>query len=68
MAVGKPLLFGQEIRISWAFQKEQRDELGTHFHVFVGDLGPDVTDSMLLQVCFFPCVSRLHPRSSLTVT
>ncbi|KFM27801.1 Nucleolysin TIAR [Auxenochlorella protothecoides] len=45
--VGKPVLFGQEVRINWAFQKEQREELGNHVHVFVGDLAADVTDAML---------------------
>lgn len=49
--VGKPVMFGQPLRISWAFQKEQREELGQHTHIFVGDLGADVTDEVLVQVC-----------------
>ena len=32
------MLFGQEARVNWAFQKEQKEEVATHFHVFVGDL------------------------------
>lgn len=28
----------QEARINWAFQKEQKEEVANHFHVFVGDL------------------------------
>lgn len=48
--MGKPVLFGQEVRINWAFQKEQREELGNHVHVFVGDLAADVTDAMLAAV------------------
>jgi hypothetical protein len=36
--VAKTVLFGQEARINWAFQKEQKEEVAHHFHVFVGDL------------------------------
>ena len=36
--VGKAVLYGQEARINWAFQKEQREEVANHVHVFVGDL------------------------------
>ncbi len=28
----------QEARVNWAFQKEQKEEVANHFHVFVGDL------------------------------
>ncbi|PSC75397.1 oligouridylate-binding 1-like [Micractinium conductrix] len=45
--VNKNVLFGQEVRVNWAFQKEQKEEVANHFHVFVGDLSSDVTDAML---------------------
>lgn len=52
--VHKVLLFGQEMRVNWAFQKEQQEEVAAHVHVFVGDLSPDVSDAVLLaafQAC-----------------
>jgi nucleolysin TIA-1/TIAR len=42
------VLFGQEIRVNWAFKKEASDEAVNHVHIFVGDLAPDVTDAVLL--------------------
>jgi nucleolysin TIA-1/TIAR len=41
-------IFGQQIKANWALQKDKEDELGSHHHVFVGDLSPDVTDAVLL--------------------
>jgi RNA recognition motif-containing protein len=41
------VLFGQEMRVNWAFQSHQREDTSTHWHVFVGDLGQDVTDAVL---------------------
>ena len=38
--VAHTVLFGQEARVNWAFQVEQKEEVATHFHVFVGDLSP----------------------------
>lgn len=37
IAFSKPRLL-QEARVNWAFQKEQKEEVANHFHVFVGDL------------------------------
>ena len=28
----------QEARVNWAFQKDQREDTSSHFHIFVGDL------------------------------
>lgn len=39
-----------QVRINWAFQKEAKEEQGSHVHVFVGDLSSDVTDATLHQV------------------
>ncbi|PRW50946.1 oligouridylate-binding 1-like [Chlorella sorokiniana] len=52
--VNKTILFGQEARVNWAFQKEQKEEVANHFHVFVGDLSSDVTDAML-HAAFSAC-------------
>lgn len=41
------VLFGQEMRVNWAFQSHQREDTSAHWHVFVGDLGQDVTDAVL---------------------
>ncbi|KAI8472361.1 MAG: hypothetical protein J3K34DRAFT_519833 [Monoraphidium minutum] len=40
-------LFGQEMRVNWAFQSHQREDTSGHWHLFVGDLGQDVTDAVL---------------------
>lgn len=39
----------QEVRVNWAFQKDQREDTTAHFHIFVGDLSTEVTDRMLLE-------------------
>ena len=46
--VNKAMLFGQEIRVNWAFLKEQPEEVASLIHIFVGDLAPDVTDAVLM--------------------
>jgi nucleolysin TIA-1/TIAR len=46
--VNKALIFGQEMRVNWAFQKEVQEEVASHIHIFVGDLSPDVGDATLL--------------------
>ena len=33
------VLFGQEMRVNWAFQSHQREDTSNHWHVFIGDLG-----------------------------
>lgn len=43
------VLYNQELRVNWAFQKEQAEDTSAHFHVFVGDLGVDVSDFSLRQ-------------------
>ena len=39
----------QEVRVNWAFQKDQREDTTAHFHIFVGDLSSEVTDRTLLE-------------------
>jgi len=41
-------IFDTEIRVNWAYQGTQNKEDTTnHFHVFVGDLSPEVNDEVL---------------------
>ncbi|KAE8689888.1 Oligouridylate-binding protein 1A [Hibiscus syriacus] len=40
-------LFGQPIKVNWAYASGQREDSSGHFNIFVGDLSPEVTDAML---------------------
>ncbi|GAA5842001.1 hypothetical protein JCM9279_002752 [Rhodotorula babjevae] len=42
-------IFDMEIRVNWAYQNTnlQKEDLTNHFHLFCGDLSPEVTDSVL---------------------
>jgi nucleolysin TIA-1/TIAR len=41
-------IFDTEIRVNWAYQGQQnKEDTSGHFHVFVGDLSPEVTDEVL---------------------
>ena len=41
-------VFDQEIKVNWAYTNNaQREDTSHHFHVFVGDLAPEVDDSTL---------------------
>jgi len=43
-------IFDTEIRVNWAYQGTQNKEDTTgHFHVFVGDLSPEVNDEVLAK-------------------
>ncbi|CAK9150102.1 unnamed protein product [Ilex paraguariensis] len=44
-------LFGQPIKVNWAYASGQREDTSSHFNIFVGDLSPEVTDAMLFA-CF----------------
>ncbi|KAJ0895749.1 putative RNA recognition motif domain, nucleotide-binding alpha-beta plait domain superfamily [Helianthus annuus] len=44
-------LFGQPIKVNWAYASGQREDTSGHFNIFVGDLSPEVTDAML-YTCF----------------
>jgi nucleolysin TIA-1/TIAR len=39
----------QEVRVNWAFQKEQHEDTSAHFHIFVGDISNEVNDRMLFD-------------------
>ncbi|KAG9159028.1 hypothetical protein Leryth_018575 [Lithospermum erythrorhizon] len=51
-------LFGQPIKVNWAYVSGQKEDTTDHYHIFVGDLSPEVTDQAL-HVCFsgFPSLS-----------
>lgn len=43
-------IFDTEIRVNWAYQGQQNKEDTTgHYHVFVGDLSPEVSDDVLAK-------------------
>ncbi|GAB4841958.1 Oligouridylate-binding protein 1B [Ancistrocladus abbreviatus] len=44
-------LFGQPIKVNWAYTSGQREDTSNHYNIFVGDLSPEVTDAMLFA-CF----------------
>lgn len=46
-------LFGQPIKVNWAYASSQREDTTNHFNIFVGDLSPEVTDATLFA-CFSP--------------
>ncbi|KAJ6824014.1 oligouridylate-binding protein 1-like [Iris pallida] len=51
-------LFGQPIKVNWAYASGQREDTSGHYNIFVGDLSPEITDSTLFT-CFsvFPSCS-----------
>ncbi|ONK61133.1 uncharacterized protein A4U43_C08F26580 [Asparagus officinalis] len=44
-------LFGQPIKVNWAYASSQREDTSGHFNIFVGDLSPEITDNALFA-CF----------------
>ncbi|XP_024924666.1 oligouridylate-binding protein 1 isoform X1 [Ziziphus jujuba] len=44
-------LFGQPIKVNWAYTSSQREDTSGHHNIFVGDLSPEVTDATL-YACF----------------
>ncbi|KAK8846676.1 hypothetical protein IAR55_005763 [Kwoniella newhampshirensis] len=43
-------IFDAEIRVNWAYQGQQnKEDTQHHFHVFVGDLSPEVNDEVLAK-------------------
>ncbi|EIN13559.1 hypothetical protein PUNSTDRAFT_117298 [Punctularia strigosozonata HHB-11173 SS5] len=41
-------IFDTEIRVNWAYQGNQnKEDTSNHYHVFVGDLSPEVNDEVL---------------------
>ncbi|KAG6649411.1 hypothetical protein I3843_07G206300 [Carya illinoinensis] len=44
-------LYGQALKVNWAYTSNQREDTSGHFNVFVGDLSAEVTDATLFA-CF----------------
>ncbi|KAI0048398.1 polyadenylate-binding protein [Auriscalpium vulgare] len=43
-------IFDTEIRVNWAYQGQQnKEDTSNHYHVFVGDLSPEVNDEILAK-------------------
>ncbi|KAL2653903.1 hypothetical protein R1flu_022031 [Riccia fluitans] len=40
-------MFGQAIKVNWAYASGQREDTTGHYNIFVGDLSPEVTDATL---------------------
>ena len=38
-----------QVRVNWAFQKDQREDTSQHCHIFVGDLSNEVNDRALFE-------------------
>ncbi|OAY53246.1 oligouridylate-binding protein 1B [Manihot esculenta] len=55
-------LFGQPIKVNWAYASGQREDTSGHYNIFVGDLSPEVTDATL-----FACFSVYHSCSDARV-
>ncbi|CDS05996.1 hypothetical protein LRAMOSA08524 [Lichtheimia ramosa] len=55
-------VFDHEIRVNWAAQgSAQKEDTSNHFHIFVGDLSPEVTDEVL-ATAFTPFRSMSEAR------
>ncbi|XP_024514811.1 oligouridylate-binding protein 1 isoform X1 [Selaginella moellendorffii] len=46
------LIFGQSIKVNWAYASGQREDTTGHYNIFVGDLSPEVTDATLYAAFF----------------
>ncbi|RVW17316.1 Oligouridylate-binding protein 1 [Vitis vinifera] len=44
-------VYGQALKVNWAYASGQREDTSGHFNIFVGDLSPEVTDATL-YACF----------------
>ncbi|AQK51288.1 Oligouridylate-binding protein 1C [Zea mays] len=52
-------IYGQAIKVNWAYASTQREDTSGHFHIFVGDLSSEVNDATL-YACFsaYPSCSQ----------
>lgn len=55
-------IYGQELRVNWAFQREKIEEVGPHFQIFVGDLSPEVNERILLEAFQHVCTGCADAR------
>ncbi|KAK8448045.1 hypothetical protein SEVIR_8G206700v4 [Setaria viridis] len=47
MSLNGRQLYGQPIKVNWAYTSTQREDTSGHFNIFVGDLCPEITDAAL---------------------
>lgn len=38
-----------QVRVNWAFQKDQQEDTSQHCHIFVGDLSSELNDRALFE-------------------
>ena len=38
-----------QVRVNWAFQKDQREDTSGHCQIFVGDLSNDISNTALVE-------------------
>ncbi|KAI7905184.1 uncharacterized protein BX663DRAFT_502050 [Cokeromyces recurvatus] len=55
-------IFNFEIKVNWAQQSNtNKEDTSNHFHVFIGDLAPEITDEALVQAfSVFGSMSEAH--------
>ena len=46
-ALNGQVYLGEELRVNWALPNNHKEDTSYHYHIFVGDLGSDVTDAVL---------------------
>mmetsp|Transcript_24153 Transcript_24153/g.75801 ORF Transcript_24153/g.75801 Transcript_24153/m.75801 type:complete len:272 (+) Transcript_24153:962-1777(+) len=44
------MLYGQDVKVNWAFHGNKMEDTSTHYHIFVGDLASEVDDDILFDV------------------
>eukprot|EP01097_Dermamoeba_algensis_P003849 TRINITY_DN260_c0_g1_i1.p1 TRINITY_DN260_c0_g1~~TRINITY_DN260_c0_g1_i1.p1 ORF type:complete len:349 (-),score=51.87 TRINITY_DN260_c0_g1_i1:368-1414(-) len=42
-------IYDQEVKVNWAYAAGQKEDTTNHFHIFVGDLSPDIDDQGLFK-------------------
>lgn len=47
-SIDRRVLYGQEVRVNWASQRDTRPDTSNHFHIFIGDLAAEVRISVHL--------------------
>jgi len=40
-------IYGNEVKVNWAFAGSHKEDTSSHFHIFVGDLSPELDDKAL---------------------
>jgi len=42
-------IYGYEVKVNWAFAGSHREDTSSHYHIFVGDLSPEIDDRALFN-------------------